>query len=157
MMRLGMFDEMESQPLVTTVGAADVDSEATRALAQTAAEESFVLLKNVESFLPLDGKEGRFSALRSEDETKGEGTGTRAAGAIAGGAIAGAKFAFIGPLANATQDLLSAPQYHGQNTLVNSHSPLQVAEARGWDVSSRYAKGVNICDWVPAGYPNQPW
>jgi hypothetical protein len=27
-------------------------------------------------------------------------------------------------------------------------SPLQAAVARGWNVT--YAKGVNICDWVPA-------
>jgi hypothetical protein len=39
-------------------------------------------------------------------------------------------FAFIGPHANATLDLLSAPQYHGQNKLVLSHSPLLVAQRR---------------------------
>lgn len=64
------------------------------------------------------------------------------------------RFAFIGPHANATQDMLSAPQYHGTNRLVNSHSPLLVARARGWNVT--YARGCNICDIVPAGYPNMP-
>ena len=36
------------------------------------------------------------------------------------------RIAFIGPLANATQRMLGAPQYHGANKLVNLHSPLQV-------------------------------
>ena len=130
-MRMGFFDPMEQQPLVTTIGAAHVDSSANRALAQKTAAESLVLLKNSGpgGFLPLDGEGGRHAAMST-------------------------KFAFIGPLANATQDLLSAPQYHGQNTLVNSHSPLQVADRRGWDVT--YAKSCKICDWVPAGYPNMP-
>jgi len=66
----------------------------------------------------------------------------------------GKKLAFIGPLANATQDMLSAPQYHGQNTLVNSHSPLQVAQRRGLEIS--YAVGCNVCDERPKGYPNFP-
>jgi beta-glucosidase-like glycosyl hydrolase len=65
---------------------------------------------------------------------------------------AGLKIAFIGPHANITQDLLS--NYHGQNDLVNSHSPLQVARSRGWSV--RYERGCNICDIVPPGYPNMP-
>jgi hypothetical protein len=34
LMRLGMFDEMEQQPMVTKVGVADVDNAANRALAQ---------------------------------------------------------------------------------------------------------------------------
>lgn len=131
LMRLGYFDPMEEQPLVTAVGAEQVDSAANRALAQKTAAESLVLLKNSGGggFLPMDGDDGRHLASKT-------------------------KFAFIGPLANATQDLLSAPQYHGQNTLVNSHSPLQVATRRGWNVA--HAKGCNICDWVPAGYPNMP-
>jgi hypothetical protein len=54
-----------------------------------------------------------------------------------------------------TQDLLSAPQYHGQNQLVETHSPLMVAQGqKGWHVT--YARGCNICDWKPRGYPNQP-
>lgn len=53
-----------------------------------------------------------------------------------------------------TQDLLSAPQYHGANILVETHSPLKVAQRLGWHVT--FAKGCNICDWVPSGYPNQP-
>ena len=64
----------------------------------------------------------------------------------------GIKIAFIGPHANATQDLLS--NYHGDNTLVNAHSPLAVARARGLDVT--YARGCNICDVVPPGFPNNP-
>jgi hypothetical protein len=49
---------------------------------------------------------------------------------------------------------LSAPQYHGQNKLVESHSMLMVAQARGWTVT--YSTGCNICDTRPPGYPNQP-
>jgi len=64
----------------------------------------------------------------------------------------GLKIAFIGPHANATQDFLS--NYHGGNTLVDSHSPLAVARARGWPVT--YARGCNICDVVPPGFPNMP-
>lgn len=62
------------------------------------------------------------------------------------------KLAFIGPHANATQAMLS--NYHGENTLVNTHSPLQVAQRSGLDVA--YAKGCNICDVVPPGFPNMP-
>ena len=131
MMRLGMFDPMEAQPYVTEIGAQDVDNEAGRELAQKTAAESLVLLKNSKSFLPLDGKNGRLD-------------------------LHTAKIAIIGPLFNATQDLLSAPQYHGENTLVSSHSPLLVAQRRGLNVATRFAKGVNLCDWVPPGYPNQP-
>ena len=64
----------------------------------------------------------------------------------------GLKLAFLGPHANASQDMLS--NYHGQNTLVDAHTPLLAARARGLDVT--HAKGCNICDVVPKGYPNQP-
>lgn len=37
---------------------------------------------------------------------------------------------------------------------MNSHSPLLVARARGLDV--QYARGCNICDIVPPGFPNNP-
>lgn len=60
------------------------------------------------------------------------------------------KLAFLGPLANATIEMLS--NYHGDNTLVESHSPLLAAQARGLRVS--YAKGCNICDVSPPGFPN---
>lgn len=129
MMRLGMFDPMDRQPMVTEIGPEQVDSPASRALAKRTAVQSIVLLKNDGGALPLDGVGGRLAASK-------------------------VKFAFLGPHANSTQDLLSAPQYHGANQLVDSHSPLMVAQARGWDVT--YAKGVNICDSRPPGYPNQP-
>jgi beta-glucosidase-like glycosyl hydrolase len=45
----------------------------------------------------------------------------------------GAKLAFIGPHANSTQALLS--NYHGDNRLVNAHSPLAAAAAAGLDVT----------------------
>ena len=61
--------------------------------------------------------------------------------------------AFIGPHANATQAMLS--NYHGKNSLVNSHSPLQAATAAGVDVT--YAKGCNICDtYTFPGEGNMP-
>jgi hypothetical protein len=47
-----------------------------------------------------------------------------------------------------------ARRYHGTNTLVNTHSPLQVARRRRWNVN--YARGCSICDTVPPGYPNMP-
>jgi beta-D-xylosidase 4 len=62
------------------------------------------------------------------------------------------KFAFIGPHANSTQAFLS--NYHGDNHLVNCHSPLQVAQSRGLDVT--YSLGCNICDVIPPGFPNMP-
>ena len=64
----------------------------------------------------------------------------------------GLKLAFIGPHANATQAMLS--NYHGVNELVDEHSPLQAATARGLEVI--YARGCNICDIVPVGFPNIP-
>ena len=67
-------------------------------------------------------------------------------------AAKGLKIAFIGPQANYTQDMLSAPQYHGQNKLVDSNSPLMAAMRRGWSVT--YAQGCNVCDARPRGYPN---
>lgn len=62
------------------------------------------------------------------------------------------KIAFIGPHANSTDAFLS--NYHGQNDIVLSHSPLLVAASRHWSVS--YARGCNICDIVPPGFPNMP-
>ena len=50
------------------------------------------------------------------------------------------------------QDFLS--NYHGTNTLVDSHSPLAAAASRGLAVT--YARGCNICDVVPPGFPNMP-
>ena len=55
----------------------------------------------------------------------------------------GLTLAFIGPHANSTQALLS--NYHGSNTLVNSHSPVQAARAAGATVT--YTRGCNICDF----------
>ena len=62
------------------------------------------------------------------------------------------KFAFIGPHANSTQSFLS--NYHGDNELVNSHSPLQAGLSMGLNID--YGLGCNICDTVPPGFPNMP-
>ena len=106
-------------------GAEAVDSPAARELAKRTAVEGIVLLKNDGSLLPMDGKEGRPDATT-------------------------AKIAFIGPAVTMTQDLLSAPQYHGQNQLVESHSPLMVARGqKGWHVT--YSRGCNI--WCVAVAP----
>lgn len=114
MMKLGMLDPMEDQPYVS-YGADQIDNVKSREVALRAATESIVLLKNSRSILPLTSA----------------GAGKQ-------------KFAFIGPHANSTQKLMSAPGYHGGNILVNTHSPLQVAQRRGWAVT--YARGCEICD-----------
>ena len=54
------------------------------------------------------------------------------------------KLAFIGPLADATQGLLST--YQGANTLVNNHSALQAAAALGLDVTFERGHSTNIND-----------
>ena len=64
----------------------------------------------------------------------------------------GARLAFLGPHANSSQALLS--NYHGDNVLVDSNTPLLEAQRQGLSVA--YARGCNICDAVPAGFPNMP-
>ncbi len=51
----------------------------------------------------------------------------------------GSSLAVIGPHATATQDMLS--NYHGDNTLVNSHSPLDALKARS-GLTINYAAGL---------------
>ena len=53
--RLGMFDPPQDVPF-TRIPHSEVDSEAHRRLARKVAEESIVLLKNTNGFLPLDAK-----------------------------------------------------------------------------------------------------
>ena len=53
------------------------------------------------------------------------------------------RVAFIGPHANSTEALLS--NYHGENHLVRTNSPLAAAESRGINVTYHY--GCNICDF----------
>lgn len=115
MFKLGMLDPMEQQQPHLSYGADQIDNAKSREVALRAATESIVLLKNIDAALPLTQP----------------GNGKQ-------------KFAFIGPHANSTQKLMSAPGYHGANTLVNTHSPLQVAQRRGWAVT--YSHGCEICD-----------
>ena len=125
MFKLGMFDPMEGNRYAA-IAPAEVDRPEARMQSLEAATKGSVLLKN-DGILPL-----KMGTTRKPTQT----------------------FAFIGPLANATQDMLSAPQYHGQNTLADSHSPIQVAIRRGWAVA--HERGCNICDAQPKGYPNFP-
>lgn len=134
MFKLGMFDEVEGN-LYASLGPEIVDRPEAREQALLAAEEGSVLLKN-DGILPL-----KVSASAVRNGGGDEFRPTQ-------------KLAFIGPQLNFTQDMLSAPQYHGQNTLVNSHSPLLVAQRRGWQVT--FSHGCNICDKRPTGYPNFP-
>jgi beta-glucosidase-like glycosyl hydrolase len=137
MMRLGMVDAQEGQ-IYPTLGAEVVDRKEAREQSLRAATEGIVLLKNDGAMLPLSS-----SSTTTTSETHGHSATMR-----------GLKLAFVGPLANATQDMLSAPQYHGQNTLVDTHSPLQVAVRRGWSVV--HERGCAVCDTQPKGYPNMP-
>lgn len=52
--------------------------------------------------------------------------------------------AVVGPHGNATQDMLS--NYHGTNTLVNSHSPYQALVNALGDGKVKYSVGCNIAD-----------
>jgi beta-D-xylosidase 4 len=124
--RLGLLDDPAEGRPYAQLDAAAVDSPAHRALALTAARESIVLIKND-------------AAVSAPILT------------LSGGGK-GLKLAFIGPHANSTQAFLS--NYHGDNRLVDSHSPLAAALARGLDVV--YSRGCNICDSVPPGFPNMP-
>jgi beta-glucosidase-like glycosyl hydrolase len=123
-LKLGLLDPGVPGQIYLNLGAESIDTPGHRTLAQRAAGESIVLLKN-----EVVGTAGRLLPLPS-----------------------GAKLAFIGPHANCTQSFLS--NYHGTNTLVDSHSPLFAALARGLSVS--YAPGCAICDIVPPGFPNMP-
>jgi xylan 1,4-beta-xylosidase len=126
-LRLGLLDppDAATNPYAL-LGAESVDTPAHRALALRAAVESIVLLQN---------------------------NATAAGGASPLLPLAkGLRLAFIGPHANSTQAFLSS--YHGDNTLVDSHSPLMAAQALGLSVT--YARGCNICDTVPPGFPNMP-
>jgi beta-glucosidase-like glycosyl hydrolase len=130
--KLGLLDPSAGQVYPALNATTVVDSPDHRALALLAAQEGIVLLKND----PPAAAGGRASG----------GSGPLLPLAR------GAKVAFIGPHANSTQALLAS--YHGTNTLVDSHSPLQAALASGMAVT--YAPGCNICDVVPPGFPNMP-
>eukprot|EP00054_Salpingoeca_dolichothecata_P016810 m.99173 g.99173 ORF g.99173 m.99173 type:complete len:931 (+) comp22155_c0_seq2:48-2840(+) len=56
--------------------------------------------------------------------------------------LAQTKIAVVGPHYNATQDLLS--NYHGSNTLVNSHSPLQAMQADPRFQVVAFAQGCDV-------------
>ena len=156
MFRLGMLDPMADQVFVR-YGPADVDNAEARAVALRAAVESIVLLKNRGDLLPLKGLVPLSPPLSEAPlphtaEDSGLGANGRGGRRVAGQQRL--KIAFIGPHANSTQKLMSAPGYHGTTTIVNSYSPLMVAQRKGWDVS--YAVGCQICDEQPQRYPNEP-
>lgn len=127
--RLGLLDgsDASSSNPFSNIPSSVIDSQAHRDLALKAAREGIVLLQN-----------------------NAGSSGTPILPLANAGA--GLKIAFIGPHANSTQAFLSS--YHGSNTLVDSHSPLMVAQSRGLNVA--YSSGCNICDIVPPGFPNMP-
>ena len=129
--KLGLLDPSAGQ-VYPQLPPSTVDSADHRALALRAAQESIVLLKNDAATTQPAAAPAPLLPL------------------VNGGK--GLKVAFIGPHANSTQALLS--NYHGTNTLVDSHSPLAAALARGLEVT--YLWGCNICDVVPPGFPNMP-
>jgi len=103
-MRLGMFDPMEGQTNLD-LGVADVDTDASRELSLRTSIESLVVLKN-DGILPLVKSPPAKPRKRTWQEWSGmvgRVDGPRAT-------IPSQKFAFIGPTANQTQDMLSGPQ-----------------------------------------------
>ena len=113
MIRLGQLDEEGMASEYTQIDRSTVGSTAHRQLAVEAARQSITLLKNE------------------------PGRGKRKLLPLTPGAT---KLAFVGPHANATLAMLS--DYHGDNRLVNSNSPLEAARSvPGLEVT--YALGVN--------------
>jgi hypothetical protein len=151
---LGMLDPMEGQPYLSIPPGA-VDSAEHRALALRAALESLVLLKNEAGLLPFKvAGVNDAAAVTAADASKEKGARKERVRKTT-------TVAFIGPHANSTQSLLS--NYHGQNHLVNSHSPLMAMQAKAASskgaLTVTYSRGCNICDFPYGenpGFPNQP-
>jgi beta-glucosidase len=112
LIRVGALDAEGMSSPFTKIPTTVVDNAAARALAMEAAQQSIVLLEN------------RPAALRTSGP--GSGAGKPLLPLSVGANIN--KLAFIGPHADATQAMLS--NYHGDNDLVNLHSPLAAAKAR---------------------------
>ena len=130
LIRVGALDAEGMSSPFTKIPTTVVDNAAARALAMEAAQQSIVLLEN------------RPVALRTSAPSSGAGKPLLP---LSVGANIN-KLAFIGPHADATQAMLS--NYHGDNDLVNLHSPLAAAKAR-WPSATVPAPsneyGIFIC------------
>ena len=112
-LRLALLAPDAAESSYTRGHPSDVDSQAHRELALSAAQQGIVLLRNVHA------GEGPVLPLRPE-----------------------AKIAFIGPHADATFALLGAANYVGFNRIVQTRSPWAVAQARGLNTSYVMGCGV---------------
>ena len=104
--RLGLIDPQAQVPY-SGLGPADVDTAAARQLALEAARQSIVLLRNDPAAASPNGPGTPVLPLSLT-------------------ALAGKKIAVVGPNADAAWVMLA--NYHGTNTLSNSHTPLKALE-----------------------------
>jgi len=108
----------------TKLGPESVDTPSHRRLALEAARQGIVLLKNEKGALPLSLEE----------------------------LTAGGKVAMIGPHANASVDLLGNTGYRGENTYIDTHTPLsilggrigadRIEHVRGCDIATNDTSGI---------------
>eukprot|EP01043_Picozoa_sp_COSAG02_P027496 COSAG02_NODE_1626_length_11587_cov_49.302577_7_plen_337_part_00 len=127
LIRVGALDAEGMSSPFTRIPTTVVDNAAARALAMQAAQQSIVLLEN------------RPVALRTSDSSSEVGAGKLMLPVKVGAGVN--KLAFIGPHADATQAMLS--NYHGDNDLVNEHSPLAAAKVRWPSATITHVAGVN--------------
>ena len=132
LIRTGALDAEGADSPYTKIPTSVVDNDAARALAREAGQQSIVLLENRPVDQPSSGGSKKVLPLRLGDGS-GDGADTSFASLT--------KLAFIGPHANATQAMLS--NYHGDNVLVNEHSPLMAARMRWPGMQIVHAEGVN--------------
>jgi beta-D-xylosidase 4 len=151
LIRTGELDAEGAASPFTRIPTTVVDNAAARALAREAGQQSIVLLENRPPAATVASQTPATAAgARAADARGGEGGG-KEGGRVARVAGEGgelllpikgvSKLAFIGPHADATQAMLS--NYHGDNTLVNSHSPLMAAKQRWPTAQIVHAEGVN--------------
>ena len=112
LIRTGQLDAEGAASPFTKIQKSVVDNAAARALAMEAGQQSIVLLQNEPVGAAAQGTAAKPLAARK---------------LLPLVVKAGTKLAFLGPHADATQAMLS--NYHGDNTLVDEHSPLAAARA----------------------------
>lgn len=123
LIRIGALDAEGMSGPFTKIPTTIVDNAAARALALEAAQQSIVLLEN------------RPVTPRGVGSVSGKPLLPLKVGSTV------SKLAFIGPHADATQAMLS--NYHGDNDLVNQHSPLAAAKQRWPSATITHVPGVN--------------